>query len=367
MEKTFNEKQHFLLTACAKKGGGADWNSYVKSTTDLIDLRGANLENLKIVRANFQNSQGEGANFNEAMLNGVVLEGVDLSGSYFLNAELSGVKASGSAFHDCRFDRSNLSAGRFTMCNFNGSIFQWAKLISVEFFESHFQDCSFYGADLSDANFYSGGNNPIAGKELRFNLFGTSFKNAKFTSSTYFHLANVSRETDFRTISFESACYSTRLRQSLQYCNRRHNWNDWFQRSGVVKGLLVKLFLLASDYGRSPQWVIFSFFSICLFYTFLYFFPFLTSEGDLNFIRSFYFSVVTMTTLGFGDIYANKTSWLSQLILVSHVFFGYIFLGALLTVLSNLFTADGPSQGLAKHPEKNKKRIMFIFQRRSNG
>lgn len=362
MENKFNSEQYLLLTACAEKGDFSDWNSYVKSTTDLVDLRGANLENLKIVRARFQNAQGEGANFSEAILNGMVLDGVDLSGSHFLNAEISGVEASGSAFHDCIFDRAKLSAGCFTMCDFNGSRFQWAKLISVEFWESHFQDCSFYGADLSDAKFYGGGYNPIARKELRFSLLGTSFKNAKFTSSTYFHLANVSRETDFRTISFESACYSTGLRQSLQYCNRRHNWNDWCQNSGVVKGLLVKLFWLASDYGRSPRRVIVSFFSICLLYTLLYFlFPSLTSESGLSFIRSFYFSVVTMTTLGFGDIYANKISWLSQLILVSHVFFGYILLGALLTVLSSLFVADGPSQGLAKHPGRNKKRVLFSF------
>ncbi|MBV4492723.1 pentapeptide repeat-containing protein [Pseudomonas oryzicola] len=364
MEKTFNKRQYLLLTACAEKGDFSDWNSYVGSTEDLIDLREANLENLKIVGAKFQNAQGEGANFNEAILTGAVLDGVDLSGSHFLNAELTGVKVSGSAFHDCIFDRAKLSAGTFTMCNFNGSRFHSAKLVSVEFWESNFQDSTFYAADLSDAKFYGGGYNPIARKELRFNLFGTSFKNAKFTSSTYFHLANVSRETDFRITSFESACYSTGLRQSLQYCNRRHNWNDWCENNGVVKGLLVKMFWLASDYGRSPNRVIISFFSISLIYTLLYFlFPLLTSEGNLSFIRSFYFSVVTMTTLGFGDIYANKISWLSQLVLVTHVFFGYILLGALLTVLSNLFTADGPSQGLAKHPGKNKNRITFSLSK----
>lgn len=165
-----------LLTACAEKGDFSDWNSYVGSTKDLIDLREANLENLKIVGAKFQNAQGEGANFNEAILAGAVLDGVDLSGSHFLNAELTGVKVSGSAFHDCIFDRAKLSAGTFTMCNFNGSRFHSAKLISVEFWESHFQDSSFYAADLSDAKFYGGGYNPIARKELRFNLFGTSFK-----------------------------------------------------------------------------------------------------------------------------------------------------------------------------------------------
>jgi hypothetical protein len=70
-------------------------------------------------------------------------------------------------------------------------------------------------------------------------------------------------------------------------------------------------------------------------------------------MRSIYFSIVTMTTLGFGDIYANPDSWFAQILIVTQVLSGYILLGALITVLSNLFTSDGPSQGLITHPKKN--------------
>lgn len=232
-------------------------------------------------------------------------------------------------------------------------------MFSVEFYESNFQDSDFNRADLSKAKFYGGGYNPLVRQELRFNLCGASFYNAKFTSDTYFHLADVSKETDFRTISFENACYSAGLKQSIKYCNRRHNWNDWYNGNGAVLKYLVKLFWFASNYGSSPKRVIQSFFSVCFLYAFIYWLcPSLTSvNGNISFVRSFYFSVVTMTTLGFGDIYANADSWFSQLLLISHVLSGYVLLGALITVLSNLFTADGPSRGLVKHPPKQKVRI----------
>jgi len=58
--------------------------------------------------------------------------------------------------------------------------------------------------------------------------------------------------------------------------------------------------------------------------------------------RVIYFSVVTMTTLGFGDMYANPQSYLGHALLVFQVLLGYVLLGALITRLSILFTSGGP-------------------------
>ena len=56
-----------------------------------------------------------------------------------------------------------------------------------------------------------------------------------------------------------------------------------------------------------------------------------------------------MTTLGFGDIYANPKSPVGQILLIFHVLLGYVFLAALVTRLAVLFTADGPA---IKHCKK---------------
>ena len=359
MKEKLNKEEYLLIVSCAVKEDFSEWNEYVKQTNDQIKLREANFEGLVIKGAVFQNKSGKGADFYGANFKNAKLSSVDLSDCNFMEANLSSINVEGSVFHKANFVRTELSKSTFTSCNFYDASFQEASLIAVEFYESHFQDCSFNRADLSKAKFFGGGYNPLIRKALRFNLCGANFYNAKFTSETYFHLADVSKETDFRTISFESACYSTGLRQTLQYCNRRHNWNDWYDKKGVVVKKSVRLFWFASSYGHSPKRVIQSFFFVCFLYALIYWLvPSLTSvDGEFSFIRSVYFSVVTMTTLGFGDIYANEFSWLSQLLLITHVLSGYVLLGALITVLSSLFAADGPSQGLVKHPPEPKVRL----------
>ena len=60
-------------------------------------------------------------------------------------------------------------------------------------------------------------------------------------------------------------------------------------------------------------------------------------------LRPIYFSVVTMTTLGFGDMYANAQSIWGHLLLTIQVILGYVLLGALVTRFAVLFTAGGPA------------------------
>ncbi|MFK0268311.1 pentapeptide repeat-containing protein [Pseudomonas asiatica] len=356
MKKQFNAAQYGLLIKCSQIEDFSEWNDFASKTKDIIDFRDSNLEGIKIIGAKFINAEGKGANFCDANLKSAKLEGVNMSDCLFLSADMTGIDAAGSIFKDSVFDRAQIANSSFVMCNFNNASFQQSNLFSTKFFCSNFYECSFYRADLSDAQFQGGGRNPLLNGESRFNLCGAIFAEAKFTNKTYFHLANVSRKTDFRTVSFENACYSAGLRQTLQYCNRRHNWIAWYAKVGKTKSLLAKLFWTASDYGRSPRRVAVSFLIACIFYSVLYWLiPGSTSgnEGiDLNIVQSLYFSIVTMTTLGFGDIAANKSSWLSQTLIVTHVLFGYMILGALLTVLSNLFTSDGPPEGLIKHPIK---------------
>jgi len=70
----------------------------------------------------------------------------------------------------------------------------------------------------------------------------------------------------------------------------------------------------------------------------------LSDKSELRgFMHALYFSVVTMTTLGFGDIAANPDSWVGQVLLMVQVIFGYVLLGALVTRLAILFTTGGPA------------------------
>ena len=65
-------------------------------------------------------------------------------------------------------------------------------------------------------------------------------------------------------------------------------------------------------------------------------------------IRPIYFSVVTMTTLGFGDMYADKGSIAGHVLLILQVILGYVLLGALITRFAVLFTTGGPAGKFSK-------------------
>jgi hypothetical protein len=71
--------------------------------------------------------------------------------------------------------------------------------------------------------------------------------------------------------------------------------------------------------------------------------------------RPVYFSIVTMTTLGFGDMYANKGSIAGHVILAVQVILGYVLLGALVTRFAVLFTAGGPAGRFSKSKERRVK------------
>ena len=55
--------------------------------------------------------------------------------------------------------------------------------------------------------------------------------------------------------------------------------------------------------------------------------------------RTVYFSIVTMTTLGFGDMHANCRSFWGHFLLTVQVLLGYVLLAALVTRIGVLFTS----------------------------
>jgi hypothetical protein len=127
------------------------------------------------------------------------------------------------------------------------------------------------------------------------------------------------------------------------------NWEDWYKQHRVLKWLLVKPFWLMSDYGWSTGRIVLTFFGLAILFALVYW---LCPKsvmvngvvGDIRgFVHALYFSVVTMTTLGFGDIAANPDSWGGQVLLMVQVILGYVLLGALVTRFAVLFTDGGPA------------------------
>lgn len=94
------------------------------------------------------------------------------------------------------------------------------------------------------------------------------------------------------------------------------------------------------DYGRSLFKVTFYAFLIASIYATFYTLDMTLGWGLMDYSNSaqswftpFYYSIVTYTTLGFGDVTAN--TWLGEIIIISEVIIGYFTLGLLLSILAN--------------------------------
>ncbi|TQP31219.1 hypothetical protein FLL93_15320 [Vibrio cholerae] len=349
-----NKDHYALLVGCAIKEDFSAWNEFISNSSEPAALRGAKLDGFNFNNVTFVNKNGEGADLYGASFINSHFSAVNMSNTYLAEVDMTGAKIAHSIFQNSEFNKATLHDSEFLMTFFDDAEFYESDVRNADFYECSFYEARFSRADLSGAKFLGGGHNPLIDREIRFNMCGMSIRNSKLSTDTYFHIAKVSSETDFRTIDFDKARFSAGLKQTLQYCNRRHNWEDWYRKNKKSTSKFVSAFWTISDYGRSPLRVIQSFFGVCIIFALLYCLGCdLTTEKSMGMLNSIYFSVITMTTLGFGDISANLSSSLGQILVMLQVILGYVILGALISVLSNLFTSDGPPQGLVKHP-KNK-------------
>ena len=231
-----------------------------------------------------------------------------------------------------------------------GAKFYSTNLEGAFLIKSYLQDTQFQLANLKSAHI-SGAH--LQGADLSLvNLEGTVSRRAIVDALTLVMKCKVNRNTDFRGVDLGNLRVDVGTRQLLEYNERRMNWEDWYKENKCLKWF-VKPFWRMSDYGRSTLRVIFSFFVLAFVFAMVYWLRpscvVVNGPGDLRgFFHAFYFSVVTMTTLGFGDIAANPDSMMGQALLMSQVLLGYALLGALVTRFNILFTAGGPAGKMGK-------------------
>lgn len=356
MTNQANIDHYHLFVKCAKLEDFTEWNEFVENFDGMVKLRGSDFSGLKISGAKFKSAAGRGADLFEVNFSDCSLNGVNFNSAYIDESNFKNAKISGCSFLEASLHKVNFTNTKVVFTDFSSATFSFSDLREVEFLECDFYEANFLRANLEGAQFLGGKYNPLVGKEIRINLCGAKFNAAKFNSETYFDVCNFSTASDFRTLSFESANYSQGLRQTLRYCNRRHNWTDWYEKNNPMICYFVKKFWSYSDYGNSVKAIIFSFLKIALFFASIYFvIPSLIDGLDQwSPVGSLYFSIVTMTTLGFGDMHPYKGGWVAQCLIMIQVIYGYVLLGGLITVLSNLFSSDGPAQGLIRHPRPKK-------------
>lgn len=302
-----------MLLRCSKKKDMSEWNQWR------------------------ENNSGE-----EVLLEGAApgeahLEGADLTGAHLEDAHLVGTHLEGALL-----ERAHLEGAHIELAHLEGAYL----------FRAHLEGANLLGTHLEGAY--------LMGTHLE----GAECETAAVDGSTLLWKCEIDRETNFASVALDSARIDPGTKQLLEYNIRRINWERWY-KDNRLRQWPMRMFWWMSDYGRSTGRILFTFFFLAFVFAAIYYICgrvsppgivcnlFADAQGPvpgwLVPVRAMYFSIVTMTTLGFGDMYAATRSLAGHLLLTFQVLLGYCLLAALVTRLAILFTASGPAGKFAKN------------------
>jgi len=281
------------------------------------------------------------ADLSRKELDGIDLSGANLTNTKFRNSTIRKSDFSNSIIKKANFYGSIASEADFTFTKAEYSRFMSADLKKTNFSHSDLKYSKFEGAILTDAKFKK--------TELKgVDLTGTddSFSNWKmsFWGKPIF-------QDYFFDIPIESVLGLTprtrRMFADAQYLN------FMFDRGRGLRKIWLYIWGITCGYGQNmKRWLFTSILLIFIFtlvnmntkvYVSNFSAPDTTSCYDrgsslsgkiLNpsFERSLYFSIVTFTTLGYGDM--TPITFSGRMLLCVEVFVGYMMLGGLISIFA---------------------------------
>ena len=317
------ERSHGVLKLRGVDLSGRDLSRLDLSGADLsganlsgADLSLCNLEGAVLLRANLK-----GALLLKANLRNSELTGADLTGANLEEADAAHAGMGMAVLKNAVFFNANLEWGTLTKADVEGADFRAAVLKNARI-----REASLVRADLTNADMRS------ADLSLS-DVDGAVFNNANLQESRLRLVRNFETASwigvDVRNINFAGAY---RLRRFIS----DQNYLKEFKESGSFARIVYFFWWLTSDCGRSMmRWFLWIGVQVLVF-------AFLYSKVGVDygmyptFLSPIYYSVVTLTTLGYGDV-VPSTVW-GQVVAMLEVTTGYLMLGGLISILSTKMT-----------------------------
>lgn len=292
------------------------------------DLAGLDLSRCDLSGAHLAQANLSKANLSFCKLGEAVLFEATLTGAELLSADLRGADLNQSKADRAGFGGANLTGMLAVAASFEGATFSKGTLVDADLRGANLADARMQTADLTRANF--------AKADLRrVDLQESEVGQADFTD------ADLRGARLKRIAGFEDAAWIGTDVRDVDFCGaylvRRHimdeNYLFEFRTRSQLSGVLFRIWSVTSDCGRSfTRWALWTVLVAVLFglaYT----------QVDLDygdhqtFLSSMYFSVVTLTTLGYGDVLPASVA--AQILSVAEVVLGYVALGGLLSIFAS--------------------------------
>lgn len=304
-----------------------------------LSLREIDLSGLNLMGADFTDADLSGANLTKSNLFKATLVRTNLVSTILVDTELTGANLTEANMEETNAERAGLgmailhkarmfnialAGATLTKADLTGADLRHGKLVRARMREVQLTETDCTGADFRGADMtYT--------KVDRAIMNNADLRNTRLSQITGYRTAEW-YGADIRNINF---CGAYQLRRFVI----DENYLKEFRDVSKTNYIIYRIWSITSDCGRSLHrwclWIL----GIVLLFSFLFAFTDVDYGKYDNWVAPFYYSVVTITTLGYGDII--PASPIARMIAMSEVFIGYIMLGGLLAIFTNKMARRG--------------------------
>lgn len=321
----------------ALKSSAADWEIFLsrKSATPMV-FAGADLSDIDLAGRNLSGNDFTGADFFEGKLSSANLKHAKLAGSDLSGADLSSAGLYKASLTSATMTAANLEGADLSEADLSHADLRGTNLVGANLTGSDLRDADLTNADLRDACL------------ARANITGASFRTARIEGANVTGIVYGSyKDMGGRYLGIRGldSVYGNAL---FVRDAKDQDYIDTLESSisalpeGFTKTIEVLLFRAWGlfDHGRSLLKVGVYAFVLATLYGIIYSFDMWLEWGMMDYSNSaqswftpFYYSMVTYTTLGYGDVTAENVY--GEILVISEVVLGYFTLGLLLSIIAN--------------------------------
>ncbi|MGI9598577.1 MAG: pentapeptide repeat-containing protein, partial [Acidimicrobiales bacterium] len=288
-----------------------------------LDLTGANLTGTEMLGCDFTGSRMVAVNLSGALLHNVDLTNVELlganvSGADFTNGKLDRagfgqVAGQGAVFFGAQCSQATFSGSDLTGADFRAARLEDSRMLNTELTDAVFSAACLAGIDLTGAS--------VAGANFR----DANLNGAQLRGISEYHSADWIN-ADIRDVDFNGAWLVRRHIQDENYIHEFRSQSKTHER-------LYQVWSITSDCGRSlSRWSLWTVL-VAIIYAGLYTMVDIDWGDHETPLSPVYYSVVTFTTLGYGDVLPGSVG--AQILAMSEVVLGYFSLGGMMSILSD--------------------------------
>jgi uncharacterized protein YjbI with pentapeptide repeats len=289
-----------------------------------VDFSGSDLTGIKLTGAKLFKAKFTGTILINADLSNCELTGADLTNANLENVNAPQVGLGMATLKGVRMFRTNLEGATLTKADLNGADLRCVCLRSARIREADMSGADFTGSDLREADL-------ALCKVAGANFKDVDMRGARLRAIEGFEKAEWIG-VDIRDINFAGA-------YAMRRCVVDQNYLKEFRERSRFATVLYWLWWITSDCGRSlARWCFWITLQLLLFAG-LFTLVGLDYGDHPTPLSPLYYSVVTLTTLGYGDIVPSSSA--GQVIAMIEVITGYVMLGGLLSIFSNKMARRG--------------------------